>query len=1290
MRKFVWIVGSLIAFLILAALIAPFFINVNSYKGLIANQVKQATGRDLMIEGDLSLSIIGGPAIQAKGIKLSNLPNSSDPNMVSLDDLKVSLALAPLLSGDIQVTDITLVKPVILLEKWPDGRDNWQFQANNNSNSSPSPQPTPESSAGSNPAIKFDSITIEDGKLIYRDHGSNSEEIIENINAEASLDSLKGPYQLDGGLSYGGRNISLHIKSGKMEANAPVPIDATISTEDNEGKVTYAGTLSLSPLSVTGRISGEAENLNKLLRAMNSGAASPLPALDQAMRFSADIKNIDKQQIQITNGQLSLGDTNATLAANIAYGTTPIGLGIRIDMNQIDLNQFLPSETTENKKKGGETSGGGKTAKFSLPSGIAVNGAVTIKQILYKEKTIGQFEFAGNLANQKLTLDRLSALLPGNSAIKISGNVTAPQGVAQFSGNAGMKGDNLRALLQSFDINLDQIPSDRLRKFTLDSQVLYRPNLIQIANLKGQLDTSRLSGGANIALPEAGKKIGLGLSLSVDALNVDAYLPKDNKTGNSDQSGQKKAASDDPLKALAPLAGLNANADFSAGSLIINQQQISNLKLQASIEGNNILIKNASVGEFLGGDGQVSGKIESIHAEPSFALNFDIGAKDGGALFAMAKQDRMIGQSLGAVRANGTASGTSRAISYDTKISMSNLRGTGAAKGKVSIADPMTTDNTISINLQEPSPLLQALGIAKAGGGRLGALALAGSVKTSPEQTGLDLTLSGLDGQTAIKGNIASGDIDVALTANYPQFATILKALNLPVNNNANGPLQASAHMRGNADGANIENLQMKWGGSDLAGTIQYAKKNERMSVNADLQGGTIDLSPFMAKNNAKSGGNSANSKGAPWSKEPFDFSALEKWDANLSLSANQLILPEYRLEKFNLKSQLAKGFMTLSALNGGLYGGQFSLDGTKLTFGRNDLALDTQVKIDRLMIENVMKGGVAGMGVRGPLSLNLQAKGQGTNQATLIQSLNGNGNFHGQVTLLGQVETAVGATLLNILGQKVKQLRSTTDTLNTALTSFVGMANNAEGNFTIENGIAHTEDSQFNNPRAFGRAQGDINLAAWLMDMNVHLYQNNQSQPFFSIALNGPIDSPKPTITDRNVGASAPGGTAPQPSGPAGILQQLIPGLGGKRQPPANNTQPVPLPSSPAPTNPAANPEPLPSEPGAPGTFGTPSPSAPETPLQTPQVQPAPVEPTPQPTNPPPPQPSPQAAPPVQQVPLPGAAPASEPNLQPPAEPAPTIPSAEPQPLPPPEPQSAPENPAAPVPGAEPGSTPP
>ncbi|MFB3084378.1 MAG: AsmA family protein, partial [Gammaproteobacteria bacterium] len=64
-RKILIIGFGLFAALIIAVLVAASFVDVNQYKGFIAEKVTAATGRDMKIAGDLELAVSLSPAVVA-------------------------------------------------------------------------------------------------------------------------------------------------------------------------------------------------------------------------------------------------------------------------------------------------------------------------------------------------------------------------------------------------------------------------------------------------------------------------------------------------------------------------------------------------------------------------------------------------------------------------------------------------------------------------------------------------------------------------------------------------------------------------------------------------------------------------------------------------------------------------------------------------------------------------------------------------------------------------------------------------------------------------------------------------------------------------------------------------------------------------------------------------------------------------------------------------------------------------------------------------------------------------
>ena len=94
---------------------------------VISERVKAATGRELVIAGDIEMKLSLVPTLSATDVRFGNASWGSRPDMVRLDGVEVGLKLVPLLSGDIRLSALTLIGPDILLEVSPEGIPNWRI-----------------------------------------------------------------------------------------------------------------------------------------------------------------------------------------------------------------------------------------------------------------------------------------------------------------------------------------------------------------------------------------------------------------------------------------------------------------------------------------------------------------------------------------------------------------------------------------------------------------------------------------------------------------------------------------------------------------------------------------------------------------------------------------------------------------------------------------------------------------------------------------------------------------------------------------------------------------------------------------------------------------------------------------------------------------------------------------------------------------------------------------------------------------------------------------------------------
>nr|WP_298685863.1 AsmA family protein [uncultured Dongia sp.] len=870
MKKALKIGGGILAVIIVLLLVAPFFIDLNSYKGLIAEKAKEATGRDLVIDGDISLSLLPIPSVSVEGIKFGNAAEGSAANMAEIDKVKVKVALMPLLSGKAEIKSIELVKPTIVLEKLADGKGNWELTPPAGTEAAPAADASAEA-GGSNFDLSIEGASITDGTLVYRDIATASEQRVENLNVDLSLGSLQGPFKATGGVTAIGMPLGFDVDVGRLDPTQPMPINLTLKIEDAGATIGFSGKADLKAAEtadqpiVTGKLTGKGDSVAKLIAVLSGGKAEEGP-LAQGFALDGDIV-AGKSAADLKNFTASLGDMTAkgSVAAKMGDVTT---VDANLAMGRLDLDKLMPVQAAKPAEEAPAANATATTpaaaGTFALPEGINANATVTIDQVVVQGNAIDQVKVVAALADAKLNLTELSAQLPGATKVKLGGTLQAQNGQPAFSGGLDLNAGNLRALIDAFAKGaVDSVPGDRLRAFALNSRVTFTPTQVALSDLAAKLDSTKIAGGITVALPDGKQRqrMAFGVGLSVDQMNLDGYMPKKGaEAAPAATTNQPAEIGSNPLKALAPLGDLDANIELRAGALTMNEQQVKKLHALIGLAGGVLTIEDLSVGDLMGGKGTVKGQIVELKGNPRFDLDFDVTAKDANKLAQMAGAEPA--GKLGALTLKGKASGGGDEVSYDVAMKMSGIGLDGTAKGGAAglLAGGIPRVNSVfDIKIDKLAPLV-ALGGAgpdqatqlKAAD-NLGSVSFKGSAQSGTDDLAydIDLALSGIGGAGKLSGKITgiSGTplVDTTLDLRADRPAPLLQLAGLAgPKAQAMGTLAVKGSLKGGGDDLNLDlGLQAAGATAKVAGNIKA--KADPMAFDIALQANHPEFTQLLA-----------------------------------------------------------------------------------------------------------------------------------------------------------------------------------------------------------------------------------------------------------------------------------------------------------------------------------------------------------------------------------------------------------------------------------------------------------
>jgi uncharacterized protein YhdP len=126
------ILVGLFVVLLLVVLAVPYFLNVDRYRDTIADAIAKQTGRKVTV-GSIHARLFPGAGVTVAELHIGNPPGFPVGDVVGAAEIRVNVALAPLLHGTIHVNSVDLVRPTLTLLTDNSGKNNYTFAASDSS-----------------------------------------------------------------------------------------------------------------------------------------------------------------------------------------------------------------------------------------------------------------------------------------------------------------------------------------------------------------------------------------------------------------------------------------------------------------------------------------------------------------------------------------------------------------------------------------------------------------------------------------------------------------------------------------------------------------------------------------------------------------------------------------------------------------------------------------------------------------------------------------------------------------------------------------------------------------------------------------------------------------------------------------------------------------------------------------------------------------------------------------------------------------------------------------------------
>ena len=1000
-----WIRFGLIVIAAVGAVVAalssvPSLVNVEAYKPGLIQAVREATGRELVIDGPMRLRMFPVPGIGAATVRFANAVGGKGAQMVDVRFVSVRPAWGALLQGKVEVGTLTLYRPTIVLETDANGVPNWEFKPGGNIG-----QAADAPSEGFHLAVGR--LEIVKGTISYTDPRTATHYAAENVDAGATVRSFNGPFEIDGTATVNGVPLKLDLALGAETASGHV---ARLNLKVSSGELDFKGAAARLALDskLQGHLSVKTGVMSDFVTSVFGALGATQPAFDMSgagrFAFEGDIE-IGPERLAVGNFEIGMGKDGAKGSLSLGLKPAPV-LGGHVALSRLDIGKWLqifskPAELASgqavNPVKAAAAAPTPEAAAAKVTTAVVgvspwskidANVGLEIAEAIYNNDAIRNLSASFQMNKGVVTIPRLRASMPGDLAIDID----ADKGTLYASTR------HLRDTLRWLEIDMGGIPRGRLESLSIEGKLAPKADALELSDGTFKLDgvPGSVGGTLSLKLPITAK-----IDVGLEQFDLDSYLPKSGTAPTPDPSTPAAPAPAGPVtlpKVSADAPSLGMNLDIK--KLAYRGATMNGVTGGATWQSDVLRLDDIKVADAVGAKLGLKGLIGNFGSVPRFDLAFTVAASDTDRLLGYAGLPRFMNGAIGAGTASGSVAGTRDAVAVrDVAIHMIDTDARVA--GTLAFTDPPTFDFR-TFNLQTPEA---SKFVAVASGkpmSSLGPITATGALKGSSER-------AVYTGDLSVRGTDMSGTLDATL-GKRPKLA---------------------------------------------------AKINVPRTLDIDkLLGIEDDSAPAPRSPDEVPSETRHTGPARQATPKPIDLNALRSFDATLVVSAKAMSMAALTVDYADLDATLDRGVLKINKLTGQFYKAAVDFGGAIDASG-SALAIEAKGSLLGMHVDELLRGTVGDnifgkqssyrVAVDGKVDArDIKLTGRGVSAAELRESIAGATAVNGVV----RATMASGAQSFAHFATGIGSIFSNTFAFDSAvLGAFINRENTVTGNVALGGG---------------------------------------------------------------------------------------------------------------------------------------------------------------------------------------------------------------------------------------------
>lgn len=440
-----WVIRSVFALLLLAVLSVGvvFLIPAEKIAGIAVSKFNSLTGRVLTIDGSVKPSFWPQLGVTTGPVTISNAEWSKAGPMVEARGLSISVDMAALIGGTVQITGIEAIAPKVRLERSAKGRENWVFGGDAGGTITAT---TPGVGAG----FTLDKAEITGGSFSFVDHATGSSFAVEEVSGTVRIPSYTGRADVDltGAVQEQAFAATLAIGSFQDFLDGKVgPLDLTLSA--GKAKVDFKGRAGWNPMAAEGDLVADLADLRAVMALTGQAApAMPQGLGAKSVLVAGAVTLTPERSLHLRGGKVALDGNDLAVEADLLTAGARPKLSAKVSGGQLDLAALAGGEG--GGASGGAAASGWPKDKIDVSALGVLDAAVALSA---QSLDLGLVKFGATQA--AITVDRSRAVFDLRKVAAydgvISGNfVVNGRGGLSVGGDLSFAGMNLQPLLRDF------------------------------------------------------------------------------------------------------------------------------------------------------------------------------------------------------------------------------------------------------------------------------------------------------------------------------------------------------------------------------------------------------------------------------------------------------------------------------------------------------------------------------------------------------------------------------------------------------------------------------------------------------------------------------------------------------------------------------------------------------------------------------------------------------------------------------------------------------------------------